>query len=416
VTVGRRPVRRPTDREKVPRELVDPRGDSGRAIVWRASMAVAAHRIAPAAAPARLAAIDRMRGFVMVLMTVDHASGVFNAGRLMNDSAAFYTPGTALPWAQFMTRWMTHLCAPTFVFLAGTALALSVERRRAAGETDRALDRFILTRGLLIAALDPLWMSWVFTPGRILLQVLYAIGGSLVVMAALRRLSDRALLGIAFGLMLAGDALAGLGLLLGHGQPPAPVALLVTGGRLGPVLVGYPLLPWLAIMLLGWVFGRSLARGPAVEPSRLLAAAGGAALVVFFVVRGINGYGNTGLYRDDASLVQWLHVSKYPPSLAYTSLELGLMAVCLALLLRIEPARRVPARGPLLVFGQTALFFYLLHVHLLTLAAWMLGAMHREGLAATYLASVAALVVLYPACVWYRAYKRARPDGWTRYL
>src|SRR5262245_21351871 len=119
----------------------------------------------PAAVPAprsvatarRLPAIDWMRGVVTVLMTVDHASGVFNAGRLFTDGLTLYRPGTPLPAAQFLTRWMTHLCAPSFVFLAGAALALSVERRRDAGEPEAATDRFILTRGLFIAALDPLW-------------------------------------------------------------------------------------------------------------------------------------------------------------------------------------------------------------------------------------------------------------------
>src|SRR5439155_8510242 len=145
----------------------------------------------------RLAALDWLRGLVMVLMTVDHASGTFNAGRLMTDGLALYQPGTPLPAAQFLTRWVTHLCAPTFVFLAGAALALSVGARRARGDGPAALDRFIVTRGLFILALDPLWMSWVFAPGEVLLQVLYAIGAALVAMAALRRLPERRLLAIA---------------------------------------------------------------------------------------------------------------------------------------------------------------------------------------------------------------------------
>src|SRR5262245_1749689 len=115
---------------------------------------------------ARLPALDWLRGFVMVLMTIDHASGVFNAGRLFSDSAFRYTPGTPLPAAQFFTRWITHLCAPTFVFLAGTSLALSVARRESANEPAPSINRFIVTRGLLIAALDPIWMSPVLVPGK----------------------------------------------------------------------------------------------------------------------------------------------------------------------------------------------------------------------------------------------------------
>src|SRR5262245_50775314 len=134
----------------------------------------------PATGTARVVAFDWMRGLVMVLMTVDHASEMFNAGRFVTDAAFLYKPGAHLPLVQFLVRWMTHLCAPTFVFLAGTSLALSSEKRLRAGESAASITRNILIRGLLIAALDPLWMSWAFTPGSILLQVLSAIGTSFV--------------------------------------------------------------------------------------------------------------------------------------------------------------------------------------------------------------------------------------------
>ena len=249
-----------------------------------------------------------------------------------------------------------------------------------------------------------------FAPGRVLFQVLYAIGGSLVLMVPLRRLSDRALLGTALVLVLGGEALTGVGLALVGGTPTLPLALLLTGGDFGRVIVAYPLLPWLAIMLLGWCFGRFLvATGPA-RAARLLVAAGLGALVLFVVVRGVNGYGNMRLARDDGSLVQWLHLSKYPPSLAYVALELGLVTLGLGLVFR-----RVLG-GPLVVLGQAALFFYVLHVHLLTLAAWTLGLLHRGGLPATYAATVVALALLYPFCDRYRGYKQAHPDGWPRYV
>src|SRR5207248_1239856 len=136
--------------------------------------------------------VDALRGLVMVLMTVDHASGAFNAGRLMSDSARSWVPGTALDPRQFATRWISHLCAPTFVFLAGLSLSLSAERRRARGEPPGGQARFLVTRGLFIAACDPLWMSWAFgMQGKILFQVLYAIGVSFAAMAALQRLPPR---------------------------------------------------------------------------------------------------------------------------------------------------------------------------------------------------------------------------------
>src|SRR2546428_123721 len=251
----------------------------------------------------RLPALDWLRGLVMVLMTVDHASGTFNAGRLMTDGLALYQPGTPLPAAT-------------------------------------------------------------------------------------------------------------------GGDPSLPVALRLPGGRFGPLLVAYPLLPWLAIMMLGWAFGRYLPTAPRVVAEHRLLGAGLAALALFVVVRGLNGYGNMRLLREDGSLVQWLHVSKYPPSLSFTALELGLAALCLATFLGID--RRAPAAAhllrPLAVLGQTALFFYLVHVHVLMLGAHVLGAAHRSGLGATYAASFVAVVLLYPLCARYRDYKQARPEGWPRYV
>lgn len=351
----------------------------------------------------RVPQLDWLRGLVMVLMTLDHASATFNAGRLASDSAFLYHPGTPLPAAQFLTRWVTHVCAPAFVFLAGAALALSLAKRIPS-------DRFILTRGLLIAALDPIWMSPVFAPGHALLQVLYVIGGGFILMVPLRRLSDRTLLVVALILLAGGEALAGAALALAGGSPTLPVALLLTGGDFGWLIVAYPLLPWLAIMLLGWCFGRYLITADQARAARVLVVAGLGALALFVLVRGLDGYGNMRLLRDDGSFVQWLHVSKYPPSLSYVSLELGLVVLTLGLLLRH------PVGGPLVVLGQSALFFYLLHVHLLTLGAWLLGLLHRGGLAASYMATVVALALLYPLCDRYRRYKQAHPDGWSRYV
>ena len=118
-------------------------------------------------------------------------------------------------------------------------------------------------------------------------------------------------------------------------------------------------------MTLGWVFGRHLIRHAAglseVSGKKVLWWCGVAALITFVVVRGLNGYGNMFLPRADGSWQQWLHVSKYPPSLTYAALELGILFLCLAFLRTIEPEIGVRENGPFLVFGQTAMFFYLVH-------------------------------------------------------
>ncbi len=352
----------------------------------------------------------------MVLMTVDHASSAFNAGRLMSDSARAYTPGTALDPRQFATRWVTHLCAPTFVFLAGLSLSLSAEKRRARGEPPGGQDRFLVTRGLFVAACDPLWMSWAFgmAKGRVLFQVLYVIGASFVAMAALRRLSHRWLGALSLAVLFGHEGLAALVRSLSSG-PPGPVAsLLLTGGLVGPVVVAYPLVPWLAVMALGHAAGGLFGGALADRLAGRWAALGALSLAVFAVVRGVDRYGNLGLHRDDASLVQWLHVSKYPPSLSYAALELGLMALLLAVFLRVPAGSR--GLRPLVLLGQTAFFFYLLHVHLLEGAAHGLGLFRSLGLPGTYAAAAAALLVLIPLCAVYRRYKAAHPEGWTRYV
>ena len=161
-----------------------------------------------------------MRGIVIVLMAFDHASEMFNAGRYVTDAIAFYKPGSVIPAAQFLVRWMTHLCAPTFLFLAGWSLSLSVGRQKTAGVPDRRIDIFMLKRGLFIMLLDPLWMSIGFGHG-VVFQVLYAIGGSLCCMIFLRRLGIRVLLTVALILMVFGESLAGLATVSTRDKTPA---------------------------------------------------------------------------------------------------------------------------------------------------------------------------------------------------
>jgi uncharacterized membrane protein len=360
-------------------------------------------------------AIDWMRGLVMVIMALDHSSGEFNAGRLFTDGAFIYKAGTPLPTAQFLTRFVTHLCAPSFVTLAGTSLALSLARR--SEDSPWSIDRHLLARGLIIAGFE-LWVSlfWM-PPGHFLFQVLYAIGTSYLFMIPLRRLPSWALLAIASGIVLFGEAImraCGWG---ASGSVPTVAALLLAPGQHGRVIIAYPTLHWLAMMLFGFVFGRLLATRPDRHRVRRgLALAGVVLLALFAVVRGANGYGNMELPRYDGSLVQWLHVSKYPPSLSFVLLELGILSLLLAVLQFVEDRTTARSDGVLLVLGQTPMFFYLLHIPLLVLGAHALGVAHTLGLGATYAIAVVVVAVLYPACRAYRRYKMAHPDGWPRYL
>ncbi len=363
----------------------------------------------------RIQAIDWMRGLVMVLMTIDHAGAQYDSHHMHGDNAATWVVGSPLPGDEFLTRWITHLCAPVFVLLAGTSLALSSEKRRGQpGQTG-----FLIKRGLFIAALDPLWMSLAFAQyHRMVLQVLYAIGLSMVLMAWLRKLPTWALAAAGLAIALLGELSTKT---VPAGEPwRALWQLLWTGGRFGVAVCAYPLLPWLSMMIGGWVLGRWLladsSRPPPSRAPRLLLL-GALSLAVFAVVRGIDGYGNWGLHRDSGAALQWLHVAKYPPSLSYTALELGIGFPLLALFFALDDGRERPWLAPLALFGSTAFFYYVLHVHLLLLAGTVLQLdPGRYGLAKTYVGAAAVLVALYPLCVRYRRYKAAHPDGWARYV
>src|SRR5262249_40873022 len=158
-----------------------------------------------------------------------------------------------------------------------------------------AIDRHLLVRGLLLVALDPLWMSLVVgpAPGRVvLLQVLYAIGGSFVCMIGLRRLPRRALAVIALLIIAGGEAIGRVGHVASGGHPPLAVALFFNGGLFGPLAVGYPLVLWLAMLLLGWCCGGMMGHGWAGGAlERRLALMGLASLGIFAIARGANGYG-----------------------------------------------------------------------------------------------------------------------------
>jgi len=361
----------------------------------------------------RIASIDWMRGFVMLLMLLDHVSMVYNANHLATDSAATYISGTPLPAFEFFSRWMTHLCAPVFVFLAGTALAISVERKVARGVDSWQIDKDILIRGAFIALLDPTVIS--FFKGMMTIQVLYAIGVAMMCMALLRRLSSTWLIILALAWIVFGEVLTTQGWPPEQGPGSIISALLYSTYDSATLVIKYPLLPWLAMMVLGWVFGRYLLlfrEGKAnIEPVTLLLGLGFSALLAFVVIRYFNGYGNMLLYRDDNSWQQWLHVSKYPPSAAFIFLELGLMSIIMAIMMVLERIVGVRQNGVLLVFGQTAMIFYLVHRIILTGSGTFLGMSGFTDLNTSYIITFIMLVLLYPFCLWYRGFKARHPDS-----
>jgi uncharacterized membrane protein len=367
----------------------------------------------------RIASIDWMRGIVMILMMVDHVSMAFNRHHFSSDSAGTFSVDKLPLAAGFLTRWITHICAPTFVFLAGTALAISVQRQIAKGASAWSIDKKNLLRGLFILLLDPTVVS--FFSWRLTFQVLYAIGLSMMLMTWLRRLPSFVLLTLALGWIVWGEWITGMVWDPAQGNPSIPVALTMAMYYSKYFRISYPVLPWLSYMCLGWVFGRYLTEytsGKIKHPSpqTILLLGGIFGVALFAVVRTLNSYGNMFLLRTDDSWMQFLLVSKYPPSLAFSGLELGLMCLMMGILIVFEPLVGVRQNGLLLVLGQTAMLYYLVHRIVLEGLAQFCSLRGTLGLIETYIISVLFVALLYPVCLWYRAYKKAHPGGWRQFI
>jgi len=385
-----------------------------------------AHASVTAHGFARVASIDILRGLVMVLMALDHVRDFFTDVRF--DPLDLSQTTAAL----FLTRWITHFCAPTFVLLAGVSAYLTGRSC-----TRAELSRFLWTRGLWLVVLEVTLMSLVWTfnvryDHGLFLQVIWAIGVSMLVLAALVHLPMPQI--AAFSLVIIGGhnlldgiepqsfgAWAPLWSLL-HVQEPIPYGF-----------VAYPLIPWIAVMSLGYCIG-SLFDLERERRRQWFVYLGAGSLTLFVLLRATNVYGDpidwTLQSTTVRTLLSFVDVHKYPPSLQYVLLTLGAALLSLAAL---ESVRGKFAEV-LRTFGRVPLFFYVLHVALAHLAAGIVGLatgfgtallsgdfmqvpqQWGFGLPVVYLAWLLVIATLYPACRWFAAVKRRRDDWWLSYL
>lgn len=363
---------------------------------------------APAAAGARLPGIDRMRGLVIILMALDHVRDFFNVDALHFDPTDLTRTYPAL----FLTRFVTHYCAPTFVLLAGVSAFL-----HGAELDDRgALARFLLTRGVWLILLDAIVVSpvWELELGRIHLGTLWAIGVSMIALAGLVFLPPRAVLLIGALILLQHAAMFGdwapLWSIL---HEPGALPFGLPGG------VSYPVLPWIGIMALGYGLGPVFLE-PAAERARQLTLLGLAAITLFLLLRGTNFYGDPSPWSAQGSSVMTalsalLNVTKYPPSLLYALVTLGPALLLLPAMERLGGA----AGEVLATFGRVPLFIYLLHLyaaHAVAVALFLIEGFSFDqlrgfgvhavppeglglGLSATYATWILIMAALYPACL-----------------
>ena len=375
----------------------------------------------------------------MILMALDHTRDYLgDVGANPTDLA---TASTAL----FLTRWVTHFCAPVFFLLTGTGAALALRHR-----SREELSRFLWTRGLLLIVIEETLVRalWQFNVDyRVtIINVLWALGWSMIVLAVLVRLPVAAVAAFGAGLIVlhnladgvtpaAFGPLAPLWILL---HQPGP--LLVTPRTF--VFVAYPLVPWIGVTAVGFALGRVF-EWPQGDRRAFLLRMGAALAVAFVLLRALNGYGDPrpwavqpGAFRTALSFV---NTNKYPPSLLFLLMTLGPALLALRLLDTGE-GRSVPALlRPVLVFGRVPLFYFMLHVVIIHLMALVRSAMAFGGvhwvfespsldrfpitqppgwpmsLPWVYAAWLLVVVLAYPCCRWY-ARLRARRGGWLSYL
>ena len=376
----------------------------------------------------RLDSVDLLRGIVMVIMALDHVRAFFGTSG--------WDPGFATASAPtFLTRWVTHFCAPVFVLLAGAGAALSLGRGRSRAE----LARFLLTRGAWLALLDLTVVSfaWLFRIGEPwVTDVMWVIGWSMIVLAALVRLPVRVV------------AALGLVLVAGHNiLDHVHAASFGAGSWLWTILheqgvirlpwgedwfVGYPLLPWIGVMALGYALGFTLTVEPGLRRRRLVLL--GAGMIAGFVIlRAVNVYGDPLPWSPGAtfrmSAFSFVSCEKYPPSLLYLLMTMGPALLALAGLDRVHAT----PRNPLLVFGRVPLFYYVVHLYLIHFAAGLaflprfgMAAFHVDpdappagfgvSLGGVYLIWAGAVLAMVPLCRRFDALKRTRRSVWLSYL
>jgi len=379
-----------------------------------------------AIAKKRVVSVDVLRGLVMILMALDHTRDYFTNLRFQPEDLTRATP------ALFMTRWVTHFCAPSFFLLAGVSACLAMS----AGRSRSEMSRFLLTRGLWLVVLE-LTVSafgWNFKLGfPVILLVIWALGWSMVVLSALIFLPRKVIAALALLAIFGHNLVDGirpefLGVLA-----PLWHVLHVPGLITPQIIVAYPLIPWAAVMALGFVLG-GIFEWDAARRRKLLLRAGFAAIAGFIVLRYFNVYGNPFPWSPQRTaaltVASFLNLLKYPPSLLYLLMTIGPALIALAL---FENARGPFARV-VSVYGRVPLFYYLLHLYVIhTLAAifalWQGGsagflsldvqsfpAWYGTSLPGVYLAWVLVVAIMYVPCAWFAGLKARRKDRWLSYL
>lgn len=381
----------------------------------------------------RIESIDLLRGLVMVIMALDHVRDYFHRDGFLFDPTDLEQTNGFL----FFTRWITHFCAPVFVLLSGTSAYLVGERKG-----KKALSWFLASRGvwLILLELTIINFAWFFDPGfnNLLFIVIWVIGLGMLFLAGL------------IWLPLNWIAFIGLSMIFGHNLLDG---ITVSGQGINAILwsflhqfqifefenislfIGYPAIPWVGVMAVGYVFGKLYSRNTEKSQRKnWLLFLGASATFGFVILRALNIYGDPNLWSAQESalftLLSFLNTSKYPPSLLYLLMTLGPAF----LLLRYLEFKPIPLQRPMIIIGRVPLFYYIVHLYLIhalamlaavltgfpwqamILPVWVNFAPDLVGygfsLSATWLIWLAIVVMLYPLCVYWDKFKTRNKNKW----
>ena len=383
----------------------------------------------------RITSIDLLRGLVMLLMALDHVRMYFGYATWYSDPTNLATTTPLL----FFTRWVTHFCAPVFIFLAGTSAYLYGNKK----ESISSLSTFLFTRGLWLVFVELVIVNfaWTFdiTFSFRLMQVIWAIGLSMIVLSALVFLPEKVILVVGLVLVAGhnlldkvtvnGTSLSDLVWYTLH-QPKFLVLL-----SRNIVDFVYPVLPWIGLMALGYVFGAMYKDGYDRDRRRKLLLQIGVGLTVLFILlRGFNLYGEPKVWSEQStfiySIMSFLNTTKYPPSLHFLLMTIGPALIFLSVSEKVN--NRLAA--PIIVIGKVPFFFYVLHLYFIHALAMIYlaftgrptgeyvlsaenllsGRLSSFGLRteAVYVLWIIIIVMLYPLCRWYQNVKRNNPSRW----
>jgi uncharacterized membrane protein len=388
---------------------------------------------------ARISSIDLLRGLVMIIMALDHTRDYFHRDAYLFDPTDLTHTSPII----FFTRWITHFCAPVFVFLAGTSAFISGQKK-----SKKELSLFLLKRGLWLMILEftIVNFAWFFNPAFSLLglQVIWVLGLSMVVLAALIYLPRYII--FSFGIVLItghnildqthvpGNTMTGFLWSAFHEFNAFHYHDLV-------VMTAYPMIPWVAVMALGYCFGSLYTRDyESQKRRRILIILGSLGIFLFVGIRLLNVYGDPRLWSEQSSwsytFLSFLNTSKYPPSLLYLLMTLSPAILFLAFVENIQNS----VSKIIITFGRVPLFYYLMHIYLLHILAmtaaiitgyhwsdmvftqtWITDKPSLKGygfdLVVVYLIWLGIIIFLYPFCKRYDEYKQThRQNWWLSYL